>query len=438
MTKKILSFVGFFLLLVMSVSLAQTTPRTALLLNIKNTISPAMQDFIHRGLTQAASEHAEIVILQIDTPGGLDKSMRGIISDILASSVPVIVYVAPSGARAASAGTYILYASNIAAMAPGTNLGAASPVSIGANNEAKKETVEDKKVKQDAMAYIRGLAQLRGRNVAWAAQAVNNAVSLSANEALQQKVIDVVAKNIPDLLTQINGRNVTIQNVNKTINTVGLTVTEFKPDWRTRFLSIITDPSVAYILMMVGIWGLFFEFANPGMVLPGVAGTICLLLAMYAFQLLPINFVGMALILLGIAFFIAEAFIASFGVLGIGGVIALVMGSVLLMEKGTPGFQIAWQLILAVSIATAAFFFLIINIALKARFRPIVSGREELIGVTGIVTIDDQGIIFARVLGEMWQVKSDVALKNGDKIKVIAVQGLTLKVERSHPQSPER
>lgn len=423
---------SILLLLMVTVSGFCQSQNTALLLNIKSTITPATQDFIARGLAQAAKQHSSIVILQIDTPGGLDKSMRGIITNILMSPVPVASYVAPSGARAASAGTYILYASHIAAMAPGTNLGAATPVSMSVMNEEKKEKnsdVMEKKLQQDAIAYIKSLAELRQRNAQWAAQAVSQGASLSANDALKLKVIDVIANDIPQLLNEINGRQVIVQGQLQTLNTLNLSIQEFQADWRTRFLSVITDPSVAYILLMIGIWGLFFEFVNPGFVLPGVTGAICLLLALYAFQLLPVNYVGLGLILLGIIFLVAEAFVASFGALGIGGIIALVVGSILLLEKGGPGFQIAWQLILAVSVATAAFFFLIINIALRARFRPVVSGKEELIGKTAKVEIDSQGLVRVRIFGELWQVQSDSPLQNGQLVKIKKVDGLILIVE---------
>lgn len=417
------------LLLLTTIACAQTQP-VALLVNLKSAVSPAVQDYIHRAFAQATKQSAAIIILQIDTPGGLEKTMRGIVSDILASPIPVVAYVAPSGARAASAGTYILYASHIAAMAPGTNLGAATPVSIGMpGGEDKNKSTLEIKAKNDAMAYIRSLAQLRHRNVQWAEQAVSQGVSLSANEALKLNVIDVVANNIPDLLTKINGRNIVIQGKSQTLNTTNAKVQEYNSDLLTQFLMVITDPNVAYILLMIGIWGLFFEFVNPGFMLPGVVGAICLLLALYAFQLLPINYAGLGLILLGIAFLVAEAFIASFGVLGIGGVIALVIGSFMLLHTDATGFQIALPIILAACGLTAIFFLTVINLALKARFKPVVSGREELIGAAGTVIIDEKGYTRMRVLGELWQVRSSTPLVAGQKVKVVGVEGLVLIVE---------
>jgi membrane-bound serine protease (ClpP class) len=415
---------------------APNPPRIALLLNLKGAISPATQDFVARGLKQAALQHAEIVILQLDTPGGLDQAMRGIISDILASPIPVVTYVAPSGARAASAGTYILYASQIAAMAPGTNLGAASPVTIGYTATSEKNhqpSVEEKKMANDAAAYIRSLAQLRDRNPTWAEKAVTQAASLSAAEALQLGVIDLVADNTEILLNKIDHRNVIVLGQPRILNTTGLTITPFAADWRVKFLSIITDPNVAYILLIVGIWGLFFEFANPGFLLPGTVGVICLLLALYAFQLLPINYVGLGLILFGIAFMVAEAFLPTFGTLGIGGLVAFIMGSILLLDKTGGNYQIGLAVIFAVSIITAAFFLMVINLALKARFRPVVSGREELIGSTATIVISEKNYIRIHLRGEWWQVRSTMPLTQGQMVRVVGLEGLTLLVEPIEP-----
>ena len=360
--------------------MAKNAQPIAAVVEIKGSIGPATQDFIERGLRQAQQDNAQLVVLKIDTPGGLSKSMRGIIQAILASPIPVISYVAPSGARAASAGTYILYASHIAAMAPGTNLGAATPVAIGTpggskddNQKSSKKSASELKAMNDAKAYIRGLAQLRGRNVKWAERSVSQAESLSAQEALKINVINVIAKNIPTLLKKINGKVVSIDGQDKRLKTTGLSIKVIHADWRTKFLTVITDPSVAYILLMIGFYGLLFEFINPGFIVPGVAGGICLLLALYAFQLLPINYAGLGLIVLGLAFIVGEAFLSSFGALGIGGVIAFVVGSVLLVRSDAPAFGIRWELIAGTAVVTLLFFLVILQMAFRAFQLPTIS-----------------------------------------------------------------
>lgn len=413
----------------------KTSNNTAALMDIKGAIGPAVQDFINRGLQKAAKKSDQVIILRIDTPGGLSTSMRGIIQDIISSPVPVITYVAPSGARAASAGTYILYASHVAAMAPGTNLGAATPVSITTPGSKKDKDKDKDKAKSaselkaisDAKAYIRGLAQLRNRNVKWAEKAVSEAASLSAQEALKINVINIVAKNIPDLLQQVNGMKVIVQGNEKTISTVGLTVREILPDWRSKFLAVITDPSVAYILLMIGFYGLFFEFANPGFILPGVAGAICLLLALYAFQLLPINYAGLGLILLGLAFIVAEAFMPSFGVLGIGGVISFLIGSILLMRTDEFGFGIPWSVIISVTIVTVGFFIGVLQLAFRSHGRRVVSGRERMLNQLGII-VKQNGKLWVRVEGELWKVESEHELHDAQLVEVVAVKGLVLQV----------
>ena len=436
---------------------AQAAPAPVMVLAASGPVAPASADFVVRGIQRAAKEGAQLVVLKLDTPGGLDSSMRVIIKEILASPVPVATYVAPGGARAASAGTYILYASHIAAMAPGTNLGAATPVQIGGlpspaepkkpgpkkdgkpaqEDEAQEKAAEpapapdamSKKMVHDAAAYMRGLAQLRGRNADWGEQAVREAVSLSAAEALEKKVIDAVAEDVPALLRQLDGRRVRVQGEERVLSTAGAQVVSVEPDWRVRVLAVITDPNVAYVLLLIGIYGLFFEFSNPGFVLPGVAGAICLVLAMFAFQMLPVNYAGLALILLGIAFMVGEAFLPSFGSLGIGGVIAFVIGSVMLIDTEVPGFGIAWPLIAGVALASAAFLVFVIGMALKARRRPAVSGREEMIGAVGEMLEDAAGEGLARVHSEIWKVRAQAPLRAGQKVRVTAMDGLTLDVE---------
>lgn len=424
-------------------------PRQAILMQVSGAIGPATADYVHGGFAKAKDANAALVILQMDTPGGLDTAMRAIIQDILAAPMPVVVYVAPSGARAASAGAYILLAAHVAAMAPATNVGAATPVRIGGvpdpggsdrprepekkkdkGGKAKPEKPGmDEKALNDAIAYIRSLAQLRGRNVAWTEKAVREAASISAEEAVQQNVADLVAVDMPALMKQLDGRKVKLASGEVKLDTQGITTATHAPDWRNRLLAVIADPNIAYILMLLGIYGLFFELWNPGYVLPGVIGGICLLLALYAFQVLPISYAGLGLILLGIGFMVAEAFMPSFGALGIGGLIAFVVGSIILFDTEVGDFGVAWPLIAGVAVASAAFFIGVVYLALKARRRQVVSGAEELVGATGeaLEEFTDMGRV--RVHSEEWQARTHLLLKRGQKIRVIGRDGLLLTVE---------
>jgi membrane-bound serine protease (ClpP class) len=408
---------------------------------LEGAIGPASADFAKRAIERAAKEGAQLVVLRIDTPGGLDTSMREIIKAILASPVPVAAFVSPSGARAASAGTFILYASHIAAMAPGTNLGAASPVSIGGGGGGAPQKDEKKgeggggmdtmtrKVTNDAVAYIRGLAQLRGRNADWAEKAVREGVSLPAEEARKMKVIDLVAPDLPALLKALDGRKIEKQ----VLQTVGAQLKQVEVDWRTKVLAVITNPSVAYIMILVGIYALIFEFMNPGMILPGVIGAIALLLALYALHLLPVNYAGLALIVLGIAFMAAEAFLPAFGALGVGGLVAFVLGSIMLIDDETelPGFDIPYALIAGVAVASAGFLVFVLGLLAKSRKRAVVTGREQLVGALGeaLESFDAEG--WARVRGEQWRVRSSGAVRRGQRLRVTGMKGLVLDV---HPE----
>lgn len=440
-------------LLLLGSSLGSQETRLAIVLDLNGPIGPAASDYVHRGLAKAHEQGATIAILRIDTPGGLDVSMREIIQDILAAPLPVVGYVAPSGARAASAGTYILYATHVAAMAPGTTVGAATPVQIGvplsplpsedkgepeAGNgeevdqrpEATKEhpTMADKAV-SDAVAYIRSLAQMRGRNAEWAEKAVREAASLSSEEALQQGVIDVLADGLTDLLTKVDGRSVSVLGETRSLETTGLVVRAIEPDWRTELLAIITNPNVAYILMLIGIYGLILEFYNPGVIVPGVTGAISLLLALYAFHVLPINFAGLALLLLGLALMVGEAFAPSFGALGIGGTAAFVIGSVMLLETDVPGYGISWMLIGSIALVSAGLFLLVMILLVRARRRGVVTGPEEMVGSKGQVIEWDGHSGRVRVHGEVWRARAARTLHPGRRIRVADIDGLTLVVE---------
>jgi membrane-bound serine protease (ClpP class) len=414
-------------------------------LTVQGAISPASADYLLRGLAKAAEDQAHLVVIEMDTPGGLDTAMRDIIKAILASPVSVATYVSPKGARAASAGTYILYASHIAAMAPATNLGAATPVELapgGADKPASPGKPDaskpadtppgDPKMRKavhDAAAYIRGLAELRERNVEWAERAVREAVSLPADEALEMKVIDLVASDLDDLLKQVNGRVIKINGKAVTLNTTNASIEPVKPDWRSRLLAVIGDPGIAYILMLLGIYGLIYEFSNPGMLFPGVVGGICLLLGLFALQVMPISYAGLALMVLGIGLMISEAFIPSFGALGIGGLIAFIIGSVMLIDTDVPGYGIPWALIVPVAVASGLFSFFVVGMAIKARARPVVTGAEEMIGARGEILDDLDHEGWAHIHGEQWRVRSTVPLKRGSRVRVRARHDLVLDVE---------
>ncbi|WP_423380701.1 NfeD family protein [Burkholderia sp. LMG 32019] len=453
---------------------APAAARPAIVIPINGAIGPASADFIVRSLDRAARQHAPLAILQLDTPGGLDTSMRQIIKAILGSPVPVAAFVAPGGARAASAGTYIVYASHFAAMAPGTNLGAASPVQFGIGGAAPPggnpvaprappaatpgasgasdaspaalptdtQSTEIRKAMQDASAYIRGLAQLRGRNAEWAERAVREAVSLSASEARAQHVVDLIAQDPADLARQLDGHSATTTAGTVRLATAHAPLVVVEPDWRSRFLAIIADPNVALILLTIGIYGLFFEFANPGFVLPGVVGTICLLVGLFAMQLLPISYAGLGLVLLGLGCLVAEAFLPTFGVLGFGGIVSFTIGALMLIDTDVPGYGIPWPVIASLALGGGLLVAGVSSVALRARRRPVVTGAEAMVGSIGEVLDDglqaDQphgaagaapsAAGWARVRGERWRVASSAPLAAGCRVRVTGRHGLLLTV----------
>ena len=431
----------------------ETRHADALLLEIDGAIGPAVSDFVERGIERAQDEGAQAVIIRMDTPGGLDTSMRVIIKSILASSVPVIVHVAPSGARAASAGTYILYASHFAAMAPATNLGAATPVPIGpgmtpsgdeggsakkgekdgdandGDEPASPQKAMGRKVVNDAVAYIRSLAELRGRNAEWAEKAVRGGASLSAQQALAENVIEAIAEDLDALLVALDGRSIVIRGTEHRLETENWRVETVEPDWRTKLLAVITNPNVAYMLMLLGIYGIFFELYNPGAIVPGVVGAIALVLALYALHVLPVNYAGVALILIGIALMVAELFMPSFGALGIGGVVAFVIGSVILIDTDVEGFAVSLPLVVTVGLVAGGLFSATILIAIRQRRRPIVSGREQMIGASAeaLASFSDSGLV--RAHGEIWSARASAPVERGERLRIKNVDGLILEVE---------
>lgn len=454
--------------------------RVAIVLDLEGPIGPATRDFLTRSLEKAAARDAALVVIRMDTPGGLDASTRDIIKAILDSSVPVATYVAPEGARAASAGAYILLASHIAAMSPATNVGAATPVSIvggaptpggksplekdgkgkkekGADEEAGDETGEDadnegreagdekvsgdamtKKVVNDAVAYIRGLADLRGRNADWAERAVRDADSITSDKALELGVIDFIAINVGELLEKADGMLVEVRDVEVEVQTSGAVIERLEPDWRNELLAVITSPTIAYLLLLIGVYGLILEGYNPGAILPGVVGGICLLLALYAFQMLPVNYAGLGLIVLGVILIIAEVMAPSFGALGFGGIISIVIGSIILIDTDVPGFGISRPLIGSIAAFAALGLLAIIWIAVRARHRPVVSGREELVGAAGVALedFDHEGHVY--IHSERWNAIAETPVRADQGVVVTGLDGLTLKVRPATNSTQEQ
>lgn len=430
---------------------------TAALIEIDGAIGPATSQHVEQALVSAKAMDAKLIILRLDTPGGLDIAMRDIIKHMLQSDIPIVVYVGPAGARAASAGTYILYASHIAAMAPATNLGAATPISImPAGNKPPTDISPDKPAKDtsasplnqqtlpselaaerkavnDATAYLRALAEKRGRNVDWAEQAVRAGASLSAEQALHMHVIELISPDIPALLHDLDGRQVTMPKGLITLHTQHLNVLILKPSWRLQLLAVLTNPSIAYVLLLIGIYGLLLEGYNPGAVLPGVLGGICLLLALYAFQILPINYAGLALIALGLSLIVIETAIQSFGILGIGGVISFVLGSIMLMDRHVPGYSISLSLIAALATAASSFLLLMLIMLVRSRKRHVVTGISALLNESAEALEDFQAEGWVYVHGESWRAQTMQPVLQGQRLRITKVNGLTLCVEAETP-----
>lgn len=431
----------FTLPLLSQVQSQDSTDNTIHVLRIDGAIGPASSEYLRTGI-EAAQMQAQAIIIEMDTPGGLDLAMRDIIQSILESDIPVITFVSPQGARAASAGTYILYASHIAAMAPATNLGAATPVQITAPSpfesptDAETEEGEstqgamERKMINDARAYIRGLAELRGRNAEWAESAVTEAASLSANEALAENVINLVADDLSALVSLLNGLEVTVNNQTLTLDTENANVQVIEPDWRISFLNVITNPNLILILGMIGMYGLVIEFYNPGFGLPGVLGAICILLAGYGLQLLPLNYTGVSLIALGVILIIAEAFVPSFGIMGLGGIVAFTLGALIMVETDVAVYQVSLPLVAALVFGFALLLIATMRVFFRIRKKAPVSGIQTIVGAEGLSMTELNTSGMVEVYGEVWNAESDSNIHKGEKIKVVGTQGAHLKVRK--------
>jgi membrane-bound serine protease (ClpP class) len=433
-------------ILVVGVAPFARSEGVAVVLDLEGAIGVATAEYIINGIEDAEARDAALVIIRMDTPGGLVNSMRDIVSAILGADVPVVTYVSPAGARADSAGTYILLASHVAAMAPTTHLGAATPVGLGgedvgddkkpaentedeSQDAAPSGTAMERKVMNDAISYIRGLAEAHGRNADWAEKAVTEAATLTASEALEMNVIDVIATNESELLQQINGRVLTVNHQSVTLDTAALVIENIEPDWRNKFLSTIANPEILLILIMLGVYGLWFEGTNPGAILPGVVGVICLLLAAYALQVLPVNYAGLALIVVGIALIAAEAFVPSFGALGFGGIVAFIFGAIMMFDSGIPGYGISISFVVGFAVVAGLLLLWMVSYLVKLRRRGAVTGKESMLGSTGIAMESFAGAGRVWLEGAPWAAVSKIRIENDQQVVVTAIDGLTLEVE---------
>ncbi|MBI4390948.1 MAG: nodulation protein NfeD [candidate division NC10 bacterium] len=428
MTRRVLLAAALGLPLALAAAAAQgpEAPRPVHVIRLEGVIAPSATNFVTTSLKQAQQERAVALVIELDTPGGLDVSMRAIIKEMMASEVPIVVYVSPSGARAASAGAFLTLAAHVAAMAPGTNIGAAHPVQMG--GEMDKEMA--RKVTNDAAAYIRSIAEKRGRNVKWAEDAVRKSVSVTEKEALRLGVIDLVSERLEDLLARIDGRRVEVPSGPVTLRTKGAPLVRIEPSFRDRVLQVISDPTIAYILLLLGLAGLYFEFSTPGAILPGVLGAISLILAFYAFQTLPINYAGLLLIVLAVVLFIAEAMVISHGILTMGGIVAMVLGSIMLIDSPAPYLRIPLSAILAATAGTTAFFVLLVGAGVRAQRGKLTTGKEGLLGMVGVARtrLAPGGLVF--VQGAIWSAEASEVVEVGEQVEVVGIDGLKLKVQK--------
>lgn len=417
---------GLVLALAAAAAEGPEASRPVHVIRVEGVIAPSATQIVTTSLKQAQQERAVALVIELDTPGGLDVSMRAIIKEMMASETPIVVYVSPSGARAASAGAFLTLAAHIAAMAPGTNIGAAHPVQMG--GEMDKEMA--RKVTNDAAAYIRSIAEKRGRNVKWAEDAVRKSVSVTEKEALRLGVIDLVSERLEDLLARIDGRRVEVSSGPVTLRTKGAPLVRIEPSFRDRVLQVISDPTIAYILLLLGLAGLYFEFSTPGAILPGILGGICLILAFYGFQTLPINYAGLLLILLAIVLFVAEAMVVSHGLLTMGGVVSMVLGSIMLIDSPAPYLRISLSAIVGATAATTAFFVLLMGAAFRAQQGKPQTGKEGLLGTVGVARtrLAPGGLVF--VQGAIWSAEASEAVEVGEPVEVMAIDGLKLKVQK--------
>ncbi|MBL7032518.1 MAG: nodulation protein NfeD [Candidatus Delongbacteria bacterium] len=422
----LLSLAALLILLPATFALQHKTTGLIHTIEISSAITPVTAEFVEQAVEDATAAQAECLVIQLDTPGGLMKSMRSVIKAIMASGVPVVVYVAPGGAQCASAGVFIAFSAHVAAMAPGTNIGAAHPVSLGQQPDSSGVMLE--KVTNDAVAYIRSLAEKRKRNADWAEEAVRESVSITETEALELKVIDLVSVSLDSLLAEIDGMEIDTVLGKRQLHTATAEIELRVMDWRMRLLEVITDPNIAYILLLIGIYGIFFELYNPGVILPGVVGGISLILGFYALQMLPVNYAGLGLILFGIILFIAEIKVTSFGLLSVGGTLSLLMGSIMLIDSTEEFMQISWSVIIPGVLFTALFFMVAIGLGIKAQRRRRVSGTEGMIGEIGRAhtEIAPEGTVSIR--GEFWSAVSNEPIPAGSKVRVLEVEKLELKV----------